>query len=345
MADKNLSDKLTNRQMVSRPNRTRTRSDYDKTNAYRIAKRTEAKRVKQEVAREGAREEIITAMVGGIIKRLLTRKRNNDRSKAKREADPKAHNSKRRVMIDRRLREAHSLGISVKEHMKNRAIDMDVKSKPFHDHNKYIRERERVDDKFRIRRRLGNRISEFLKLVNGTKAAGTMELVGCTKEQLLKHLENTKLQKDKFKDLSIDHIFPCKIYNLVDSDEQRKCFHYSNLQMLPLYGPHGNVAKRDQLPTKTMAAKVDRDKWPPGITEDMLPDIYPGWATPLRIHAAPTPGASSSTDPVKVTDDASASSSDDDDVSESSFDEDAVSESSSDDNDVPESSSDDDDAE
>ena len=80
-----------------------------------------------------------------------------------------------------------------------------------------------------------------------------------------------------------------------------------------------------------MAAKVDRDKWPPGITEDMLPDIYPGWATPLRMHAAPTPGASSSTDPMDVPDDMSDVSSDDD-VSEVSSGSD-VSEVSSDDDD------------
>lgn len=31
---------------------------------------------------------------------------------------------------------------------------------------------------------------------------------------------------------------------------------------------------------------VERWCWPDGVTEDMLPDIYPGWATPLRMEAA-----------------------------------------------------------
>jgi hypothetical protein len=152
--------------------------------------------------------------------------------------------------------------------------------------------------------------------------------------------ENTKLVH--VRDLHVDHVFPIKCYDLREETQKAAATHYTNLQLLL---PTENHHKSAKLPTKAMAAKVDRDKWPPGITDDMLPDIYPGWATPLRMHAAPTPGASSSTDPVKVTDDASASSSDDDDVSESSFDGDDVSESSSDDNDVPESSSDDDDAE
>jgi len=56
--------------------------------------------------------------------------------------------------------------------------------------------------------------------------------------------------------------------------------HFSNLQPLT---PQENGNKFDKLPTKAMAAKVYRDKWPPGITEDMLPDIYEGWSTALRM--------------------------------------------------------------
>ena len=41
--------------------------------------------------------------------------------------------------------------------------------------------------------------------------------------------------------------------------------------------------KCKKLPTKAMAAKVDPACWPDGITMDMLPDIYPGWRTPLRM--------------------------------------------------------------
>ena len=56
--------------------------------------------------------------------------------------------------------------------------------------------------------------------------------------------------------------------------------HYSNLQLLTA---EENAFKRGRLPTKAMAARVDRSCWPDGITEDMLPDIYPGWRTPLRM--------------------------------------------------------------
>jgi len=48
--------------------------------------------------------------------------------------------------------------------------------------------------------------------------------------------------------------------------------------------PEENEEKFDKLPTKAMAAKVERWCWPAGVTEDMLPDKYPGWATALRKH-------------------------------------------------------------
>jgi hypothetical protein len=91
--------------------------------------------------------------------------------------------------------------------------------------------------------------------------------------------------------------------------------HFTNCQPLT---KQENQNKYSKLPTKAMAAKVDRDKWPPGITEDMLPDIYPGWATPLRMHAAPTPGASSSTDTTSVVDESMSSSESDSDDSDDS---------------------------
>lgn len=55
--------------------------------------------------------------------------------------------------------------------------------------------------------------------------------------------------------------------------------HFSNLWPLT---KEENNEKNGRMPTKAMAAQVQRWAWPPGITEDMLPDIYDGWATPLH---------------------------------------------------------------
>ena len=63
----------------------------------------------------------------------------------------------------------------------------------------------------------------------------TMELTGCSVIFLKGYLEA------KFKDgmnwsnhglWHIDHIKPCISFNLLDENEQKACFHYSNLQPL-----------------------------------------------------------------------------------------------------------------
>ena len=45
-----------------------------------------------------------------------------------------------------------------------------------------------------------------------------------------------------------------------------------------------NDEKNGKLPTKAMAANVPQHLWPDGVTYEMLPDIYPGWATALNKH-------------------------------------------------------------
>lgn len=82
-----------------------------------------------------------------------------------------------------------------------------------------------------LRRRLSNAITR------GLKSAKTLELLGCSVDFLRKYLGN------KFKEgmswdnyglygWHIDHIIPCSDFDLTKSEEQRKCFHFSNLQPL-----------------------------------------------------------------------------------------------------------------
>jgi len=80
--------------------------------------------------------------------------------------------------------------------------------------------------------------------------------------------------------MDIDHIFPCDRYDFNVEGQQKKGFNYRNMQPLT---PRENRQKWNKLPTKAMAAKVPRELWPDGVTEDMLPDIYPDWRTPLRM--------------------------------------------------------------
>ena len=136
-------------------------------------------------------------------------------------------------------------------------------------------ERRLTDSEYVIKDRMRSRLRNALLRKGVDKTDATFNLVGCTSSELTQRLHVG--DKDQ-----VDHVFPFELYSLEDSDQLRRVCHFSNLQVLT-FGE--NNYKASKLPTKAMAAKVDPACWPDGVTMDMLPDIYPGWATPLRMHA------------------------------------------------------------
>ena len=59
-----------------------------------------------------------------------------------------------------------------------------------------------------------------------------MKLCGCSLEKLKQHIENQFYDGMSWekKNFHIDHMEPCALFNLADEEEQRKCFHYTNLK-------------------------------------------------------------------------------------------------------------------
>jgi hypothetical protein len=89
------------------------------------------------------------------------------------------------------------------------------------------------DPTFRILKNCRRRISHAL--VDGYKSANTIELIGCSVEQLKTHLQSqfqSGMTWENYGQWHVDHIKPCVSFNLNDPNQQRACFHYSNLQPL-----------------------------------------------------------------------------------------------------------------
>ena len=136
------------------------------------------------------------------------------------------------------------------------------------------------DAAFIVKKRVRARLLQFMQQQELRKNNSTFEMIGMDKQQLADHLASQLEDAEELQQCDIDHIFPLESYSFDNGVIDPRCMHYSNMQPLP---PFDNGSKLAKLPTKAMASKVDPACWPDGITMDMLPDIYPGWATPLRM--------------------------------------------------------------
>jgi|DEB0MinimDraft_6_1074348.scaffolds.fasta_scaffold08888_2 hypothetical protein len=114
--------------------------------------------------------------------------------------------------------------------------------------NKYQINRRKMDEGYRILHCLRARLNQALKGKN--KYNTTMELVGCSMEFLKDYLENTKVPGKDYTNAHIDHIKPCASFDLTDPEQQKECFHYTNLQFLPAIENLQKGSKLQQLPSK-----------------------------------------------------------------------------------------------
>lgn len=110
---------------------------------------------------------------------------------------------------------------------------------------KYYKKQRKTNLAYRIVGNLRKRGRLALKEKN--KIKNTIELIGCSVEQLKQHLESKftegmSWETYGFYGWHIDHIKPCANFDLSKLEEQKKCFHYTNLQ--PLWGSE-NLSKGD----------------------------------------------------------------------------------------------------
>lgn len=102
------------------------------------------------------------------------------------------------------------------------------------------RKRKKEDPIIRkIKHKLRNRLLKELKIKNLTRCASTMDLLGCSinffKDYIASQFregmswENHGRGPDKW---HLDHIRPCCSFDFSKEEDQRECFHYTNIQPL-----------------------------------------------------------------------------------------------------------------
>jgi hypothetical protein len=99
------------------------------------------------------------------------------------------------------------------------------------------RKKYKTDKNFKMKSLIRSRIYNVLKRQGTTKHAPTLELLGCTIEELRAHIEaqfEPWMTWDNWAHATwhIDHIKPCASFDLTDPEQQRECFHYTNLRPL-----------------------------------------------------------------------------------------------------------------
>lgn len=93
----------------------------------------------------------------------------------------------------------------------------------------------KIDPAFKLERNLRCRLYHALRSQNAKKSTRILDLTDCTISYLMGYIE-AKFTKgmswENYGEWHIDHITPCAKFNLLDEQEQKKCFHYTNLQPL-----------------------------------------------------------------------------------------------------------------
>lgn len=97
------------------------------------------------------------------------------------------------------------------------------------------RKRYASDPNYNLACRLRASLTQALRLYDGDKKCSVNELIGCTIGQLKSHLERQfrpGMSWAKRNSFHIDHIRPVCSFDLTKLDEQKACFHFSNLRPL-----------------------------------------------------------------------------------------------------------------
>ena len=173
--------------------------------------------------------------------RLKNRERLKERHKGWYLKNKERHNERTKENYlknrEKRIKQMAEYNFKNREHLLEQMKEHHLKNKEKkREYNReYMRKRYNTDINFRLKTLC--RIRVRLALKGFDKSASTMELIGCTPDELRKHIESLfqpwmTWENQGAGGWDIDHIKACFHFNLADPEQQRACFNWSNLQPL-----------------------------------------------------------------------------------------------------------------
>jgi len=144
------------------------------------------------------------------------------------------NNNKEQILID------------VKEYYLNNREEKKTKSRLYYKHNRerilqynrsWTKQRLKIDQKYKLECRLRNRMYHVFKHLGLRKSESTLQLLGCSVEEARLHIEKLWQPGMSWENYNlhtwhIDHIRPINTFDLTDVNQQKQCFHYTNLRPL-----------------------------------------------------------------------------------------------------------------
>ena len=173
---------------------------------------------------------------------IAARKRARDAARQKRQAlTPEERRSKfrasyqaRKAIIAERTKAKRLVNLPAaraKEKAKNAAYREIANAK--------VRCRLQIDLEYKIVRRFRARLAAALKATGARKASRSSDLLGCSPVDLRHHIESQFDEGMSWDNYGhglgkwhLDHIRPVCTFNMMDTGQQRACFHYTNLRPL-----------------------------------------------------------------------------------------------------------------
>lgn len=125
--------------------------------------------------------------------------------------------------------------------------------------NAYRRNKLKSDVSLRVKYNLRKSLKDLMKTTKNGGSSSKSKLIGCTTQQLSKHLESLFTKGMTWGNYGangwhVDHILPCASFDHNDPKQVAQCWHYTNLR--PLWAKD-NITKSDKITNPQMSLLLD----------------------------------------------------------------------------------------